>query len=812
MKNLRSHTVCAVCSILMLVAGCRHEDLLMPSTTPSPLAHRGVAALVEITIRDIGKPTMRAEALVGNSMAELNVLRAERALHGGGDWKASFDLTVPENQGGVLGNATIQIDPTAAAALTVNGQRYFNANFLVRNAQKTDSVAFNTPRTNLTFVPVSTDSPLTLLDSPVLVWDRDGTQVNTASVRQLKPTGLVTSNGNGNVVSVGPDVLQVLAEEELEQIDLPAGVTNIFPYGFMTKLASNVAAPRVLPPNPAPNQFAGVMQIAFRLPLQENPADDPTTITLMMLALDDSQVRITQSLEEQTPAGQQSVQQRAASLGATQIRLLPGGSVPGQPASRTRLFCSVRTTGFADEPTSFLVNVGADFQALNPSPYANAGSFVSPTASLQATFSAPVQGAGPNNFIVRGLLSGQAFRSATYTTSGNVVTTPAGQFTPGEEVEVVVTTALSCRAPWVGRLRIKPLVANTSGTLASHAVPLAGDSPATIAIGDFNGDHNLDLAVANFGENTATILGGDGNGNFAVIGTTIVGSQPASIVTTDFNGDGILDLAVSNFSNNTVSVVLGNGNGTFNAATTFAVGGHPTQIETGDLNGDGVMDLVVDDAQSGDLSVLMGNGDGTFQPQKLVPTQQATRSLALGDLNEDGILDLVVASQGNIQVKALLGNGDGTFTPVNQPIQAGFVDAFYTALGDLNGDGHLDAVTVTNGAQGVTVMLGNGDGTFQEPHTYDLGGLPGNSVAIGDMNGDGFLDLIAVAQSGNAGEIVALPGLGNGTFPSYNSFPTTVANPSFVAVGALTRSGILDAVVGNAHNGAHNFGLFLGQP
>jgi len=208
----------------------------------------------------------------------------------------------------------------------------------------------------------------------------------------------------------------------------------------------------------------------------------------------------------------------------------------------------------------------------------------------------------------------------------------------------------------------------------------------------------------------------------------------------------------------------------------------------------------------------MGNGDGTFQPQQAVPTPESSRAIALGDLNGDGILDLVTASNGDISVNALLGNGDGTFTPVNRAITTGFVNSFYVALGDLNGDGRLDAVTVTNGAQGVTVMLGNGDGTFQAPQTYDLGGLPGTSIAIGDMNGDGILDLVAVAQSGNAGSVVVLPGVGDGTFPIHNNFATSVGAPSFVAVGDLTRNGIIDVVVGNSKNGANNFAVFLGQP
>src|SRR5262245_41449567 len=354
MNYLRSRTVRGVCSIFVLATlGCHHEDLLMPSTTPTSPASHSVAALVEITIRDIGKPTMRAEALVAHSMAELNVLRAARALYGKSKWGAAFDLTVPKGQDGVFGNATIQLDPLSAGAFDANGQRYFQAGFRVRNAQKTDSVPFNTARTNLTFVPVSTAG--TILDSPVSVWLRsDSTPANTALVRQLKPTGLATTEVAGRVIGFGPDVLQVVTEAEVAAGSVPAAGRNIFPYGFMTR-RENDNTTRELPPSPDPDDFAGVMTIAFRLPLQVNNEDNPTTITLIMLALDDSQVRITQSLEEQDPVSAAAVQARATSLGADTVRTLPGN--PGTFTQPTELICSVRTAGFRAAPTANLTNV-----------------------------------------------------------------------------------------------------------------------------------------------------------------------------------------------------------------------------------------------------------------------------------------------------------------------------------------------------------------------------------------------------------------------------------------------------------------------
>src|SRR5262249_47249114 len=151
--------------------------------------------------------------------------------------------------------------------------------------------------------------------------------------------------------------------------------TNRFPYGFITRREGSTTT-RTLDPLPPPELFQGVVSFAFRIPLQANRADNPTTVTFLMLALDDSETRITQSLEEQTPAGESAVRDRATSLNVSAIRTLPGGGIPGWPADKTQLICSVRTVGTAGAPTAFLVNAASSFVSLNPSPYTAAGSVV----------------------------------------------------------------------------------------------------------------------------------------------------------------------------------------------------------------------------------------------------------------------------------------------------------------------------------------------------------------------------------------------------------------------------------------------------
>src|SRR5207249_3382514 len=147
----------------------------------------------------------------------------------------------------------------------------------------------------------------------------------------------------------------------------------------------------------------------------------------------------------------------------------------------------------------------------------------------------------------------------------------------------------------------------------------AGTAPVSVAAGDFNGDGQLDLAVADNGAKAVSVLLGNGDGTFQAARAFPVGDYPRSVVVGDFNGDGKLDLVLTNPNVDTLSVLLGNGDGTFQDPTTFAAGTSPYSVAVGDFNGDGKLDLAVADRGhpeshiAGAVSVLLGNGDGTFQ-------------------------------------------------------------------------------------------------------------------------------------------------------------------------------------------------------
>src|SRR3989449_264460 len=154
-----------------------------------------------------------------------------------------------------------------------------------------------------------------------------------------------------------------------------------------------------------------------------------------------------------------------------------------------------------------------------------------------------------------------------------------------------------------------------------------GQNPPSVAVGDFNGDGVPDLAVANYGSTTVSVLQGIGDGNFRAAVAITVGAAPVYVTAYDFNGDGRADLAVANSDSNTVSVLLSNSDGSFQAPKNFATGIRPWSVAVRDFNGDGRADLAVANFGSTTVSVLLGNGDGTFQAARTLTAGVAPDSI-----------------------------------------------------------------------------------------------------------------------------------------------------------------------------------------
>jgi hypothetical protein len=262
--------------------------------------------------------------------------------------------------------------------------------------------------------------------------------------------------------------------------------------------------------------------------------------------------------------------------------------------------------------------------------------------------------------------------------------------------------------------------------------------------------------------------------------------RPASVTSADFNGDSEGDLAVANIFSDNVSVLLGNGDGTFQAAQNFGAGDGPRDILSVDFNGDGDADLAVTNNAGGNnsanqVSVLLGNGDGTFGAPQSFAVGLSPERLTSGDFDGDGNADLATANPGSAtpdpgggfsyKVSVLLGNGDGTFQAV-QNIPTGSCPYGITSA-DFNNDGYADLVTATKcvGGEGVWIHLGNGDGSFGAAQRFALEGFPSPRDIINvDFNDDGDQDVAVANDFGGDRGVYVLLGNGDGTFQADQSF------------------------------------------
>ena len=267
-----------------------------------------------------------------------------------------------------------------------------------------------------------------------------------------------------------------------------------------------------------------------------------------------------------------------------------------------------------------------------------------------------------------------------------------------------------------------------------------------------------------------------------------VGEAPFRVVAADLDGDGRADLASADHGSSSASVVLGRGDGSFRPRVAYRTAARPEDIASADVNADGRPDLITaSEGRRGLVSVLFNDGAGRFHRDRAYPTGATAPAVAAADVNRDGVVDILTANIGSRDLAVLLGQGGGRFGAALRV--TGGDGAVDLDVGDLNGDGNPDvALATAHRGDAVAIRLGNGDGTFGPKTKYVAGSDP-DGVTIADLNRDGRLDL--AVTNADEGSVSVFPGRGDGAFNAESRYLMS-ANDDAVMVADFDGDGIPD--------------------
>ncbi len=343
-------------------------------------------------------------------------------------------------------------------------------------------------------------------------------------------------------------------------------------------------------------------------------------------------------------------------------------------------------------------------------------------------------------------------------------------------------------------------------SLATAAAPAqvipVGRGPTDVVAADLDGDARADLIAANGQDGTVSLLRGNDEGRFEPFpgAPVAAGHDPSALAIGDFDGDGNLDVAVANHETRYLTLLAGDGGGGLSAAPdsplTIDVDPHPHLVLAVDLDGDARLDLVVDDRNRHGVLALYGRGDGGFvQPGRRIPVGgDPYLGMAVADLNGDGRPDLVSPNRDEVGVVLALPAGRAAFAaPVSLPVAS--PDA--VGCGDFDGDGRNDLIVASQPARG-TLYLGDGDGGFR-PHPggpWSTGGGQAKKLEVGDLNGDGLADAVVLGWT----EAYATVIFGHRERPRRATLPTG-RNPWGLEVADLNGDGRDDVAVASHAEG-----------
>jgi len=362
------------------------------------------------------------------------------------------------------------------------------------------------------------------------------------------------------------------------------------------------------------------------------------------------------------------------------------------------------------------------------------------------------------------------------------------------------------------------LLGNGDGTFQPAIDTQVGYAVA-VAAADFNGDGKADVATANEGS-TVSIRFGIGDGTFFDTPALPFDSCASRILSGDFNRDGIADLAAarcdeqSHTETGVIAVMLGTGNARFTAPVDYGLG---AVAVAGDWNGDAIVDLAGRSLEEAGVATLLGNSDGTFRtgPGSVLSALSIVMRILPGDFNGDGIPDMLATgyvwegSTSSYGLAIALGHGDGSFAPGLFLKTSDFDEAMAVGAGDFNLDGHVDvacSIRSLTDAWDVWMFFGNGDGTLVQGGSYAVGAYP-HLLKVGDLNADGRPDIV----TGNfeSHNVSVLVGNGDGTFQPAATYYGGGNAPSAMTLSDFTGDGVIDVAVANEQS--NNVSILAGR-
>ena len=454
------------------------------------------------------------------------------------------------------------------------------------------------------------------------------------------------------------------------------------------------------------------------------------------------------------------------------------------------------------------------------------GASVTVTSLAPTTLNFPISRGGDtsyDSFVQFQTVDGTAVGGIDYTAASGSVVIPAGQSSATIPVSVAgsVSNNPSSKAFQMLLLGGGGAGMGFTPSFAAAQTFATGRKPVSVITADLNGDGVPDLIAANQNDDTVSVMlnttaPGAGTPSFAAQQTFATGSDPFAVTTADLTGDGKRDLIVANFLDNTVSVLL---NTTAPGATTpsfatqqvFAVGDSPIYVTAADVNGDGKPDLIVANLDDNTVSVLLnttapGATTASFATQQIFATGNEPRSVTAADVNGDGRPDLIVANKDDNTVSVLLNTtAPGATTPsfATQQTFATGGEPISVKAGDVNGDGRPDLIVANSDDDTVSVLLnttapGATTPSFATQQTFDTGDEP-FPVTAADVNGDGKPDLIVANLRRRHGLGAAQhhrPWRRRPSFATQQTFATGF-NPASVTVADVNGDGKPDLIVTN---------------